>query len=49
MCNLMKNMMVLSLGNGIRAGAIHDSHDRAQMAEMVLPELAEIGRDMGCR
>ncbi len=41
---------VLSLGNGIRAGAIHDSHDRAQMAEMIINcELAEIGRDMGCQ
>jgi phosphomethylpyrimidine synthase len=41
---------VLSLGNGIRAGAIHDSHDRAQMAEMITNcELAEIGRDMGCQ
>ena len=29
---------------GVRAGAIHDSHDRAQMAEMVINcELAEIG------
>lgn len=41
---------ILSLGNGIRAGAIHDSHDRAQMAEMIINcELAEIGRDMGCQ
>lgn len=41
---------VLSLGNGIRAGAIHDSHDRAQMAEMILNcELAELGRGMGCQ
>ena len=41
---------VLSLGNGVRAGAIHDSHDRAQMAEMILNcELAELGRDMGCQ
>jgi len=41
---------VLSLGNGIRAGAIHDSHDRAQMAEMVINcELAELGRAMGCQ
>ena len=49
--NLMKKYdAVLSLGNGIRAGAIHDSHDRAQMAEMVINcELAEIGRDMGCQ
>ena len=50
-CGLMKKYdAVLSLGNGIRAGAIHDSHDRAQMAEMVINcELAEIGRDMGCQ
>ena len=41
---------VLSLGNGIRAGAIHDSHDRAQMAEMIINcELAELGREMGCQ
>lgn len=41
---------VLSLGNGIRAGAIHDSHDRAQMAEMIINcELAETGREMGCQ
>ncbi|MBF0211429.1 MAG: phosphomethylpyrimidine synthase ThiC [Desulfamplus sp.] len=50
-CNLMKKYdAVLSLGNGIRAGAIHDSHDRAQMAEMIINcELAEIGRQMGCQ
>jgi len=50
-CNLMKKYdSVLSLGNGIRAGAIHDSHDRAQMAEMIINcELAEIGREMGCQ
>jgi len=50
-CTLMKKYdAVLSLGNGIRAGAIHDSHDRAQMAEMVINcELAEIGREMGCQ
>lgn len=50
-CNLMKKYdAVLSLGNGIRAGAIHDSHDRAQMAEMIINcELAEIGRGMGCQ
>ncbi len=41
---------VLSLGNGIRAGAIHDSHDRAQMAEMIINcELTEIGRANGCQ
>lgn len=50
-CALMKKYdAVLSLGNGIRAGAIHDSHDRAQMAEMVTNcELAELGREMGCQ
>ena len=50
-CELMKKYdAVLSLGNGIRAGAIHDSHDRAQMAEMVINcELAELGRQMGCQ
>ncbi len=50
-CGLMKKYdAVLSLGNGIRAGAIHDSHDRAQMAEMIMNcELAELGREMGCQ
>jgi len=50
-CNLMKKYdAVLSLGNGLRAGAIHDSHDRAQMAEMITNcELAELGREMGCQ
>lgn len=50
-CDLMKKYdAILSLGNGIRAGAIHDSHDRAQMAEMIINcELAEIGREMGCQ
>ncbi len=50
-CKLMKKYdAVLSLGNGIRAGAIHDSHDRAQIAEMIINcELAEIGRNMGCQ
>jgi phosphomethylpyrimidine synthase len=50
-CGLMKRYdAILSLGNGIRAGAIHDSHDRAQMAEMIINcELAELGREMGCQ
>lgn len=50
-CALMKKYdAVLSLGNGIRAGAIHDSHDRAQMAEMIINcELADLGRQMGCQ
>ena len=50
-CALMKKYdAVLSLGNGIRAGAIHDSHDRAQMAEMIINcELAERARELGCQ
>jgi phosphomethylpyrimidine synthase len=50
-CALMKKYdAILSLGNGIRAGAIHDSHDRAQVAEMVINcELADLGREMGCQ
>ena len=50
-CALMKKYdAVLSLGNGIRAGAIHDSNDRAQIAEMVINcELAERGRKLGCQ
>ena len=42
--------VVLSLGNGLRAGAIHDSSDRAQIQELLINcELSEIGRDMGCQ
>lgn len=41
---------VLSLGNGYRAGAIHDSSDRVQMQELIINcELAEIGQEMGCQ
>ncbi|MBI5887031.1 MAG: phosphomethylpyrimidine synthase ThiC [Deltaproteobacteria bacterium] len=41
---------VLSLGNGLRAGATHDSLDRAQVQELVINcELANIGQDMGCQ
>lgn len=47
---LKKYDVVLSLGNGFRAGAIHDSTDRVQIQELVINcELAEIGRDMGCQ
>jgi phosphomethylpyrimidine synthase len=47
---LAKYDAVLSLGNGIRAGAIDDSHDRAQMAELIINcELAERGRALGCQ
>ncbi len=50
-CDILKRYdTVLSLGNGIRAGAIHDSLDRAQMAELILNcELAEIARENGCQ
>ncbi len=50
-CDILKKYdTVLSLGNGIRAGAIHDSLDRAQMAELILNcELAETGRGRGCQ
>jgi len=47
---LAKYDAVLSLGNGIRAGSIDDSHDRAQMAELIINcELAEEGRKLGCQ
>jgi phosphomethylpyrimidine synthase len=41
---------VLSLGNGLRAGAIHDSTDRAQIQELIMNcELAEVGQKLGCQ
>lgn len=47
---LKKYDVVLSLGNGMRAGAIHDSSDRAMIQELIINcELAEIGREMGCQ
>ncbi|MDO3378008.1 phosphomethylpyrimidine synthase ThiC [Geoalkalibacter halelectricus] len=47
---LKKYDVVLSLGNGLRAGAIHDSSDRAQIQELLINcELAELGREMGCQ
>lgn len=47
---LKKYDVVLSLGNGLRAGAIHDSTDRAQIQELLINcELAEIGQNMGCQ
>ncbi len=50
-CSILKKYdTVLSLGNGIRAGAIHDSLDRAQMAELILNcELCEMARKQGCQ
>lgn len=42
--------VVLSLGNGLRAGAIGDSFDRAMIQELLINcELAEEGRKMGCQ
>ncbi len=47
---LKKYDTVLSLGNGFRAGAIHDATDRVQIQELLINcELAEIGREAGCQ
>ncbi len=47
---LKKHDCVLSLGNGLRAGAVHDSLDRAQVQELLINcELAEAGLEMGCQ
>jgi len=47
---LKKYDVVLSLGNGFRAGAILDSSDRVQVQELIINcELAELSRQMGCQ
>jgi phosphomethylpyrimidine synthase len=47
---LKKYDCVLSLGNGLRAGAVHDSLDRAQVQELLINcELAATGQNMGCQ
>jgi len=47
---LKKYDVVLSLGNGLRSGAIADSFDRAMVQELIINcELAHIGRQMGCQ
>jgi phosphomethylpyrimidine synthase len=47
---LKKYDVVLSLGNGLRAGAIADSFDRAMIQELLINcELAVLGRKMGCQ
>ncbi len=47
---LKKYDVVLSLGNGLRAGSIGDSFDRAMIQELLINcELAEQGRKMGCQ
>lgn len=45
---LHRHDVVLSFGNGLRAGAIADSTDRAQIQELILnAELAEVAREHG--
>ncbi|MCP4745874.1 MAG: phosphomethylpyrimidine synthase ThiC [Desulfobacteraceae bacterium] len=47
---LKKYDVVLSLGNGLRAGSIADSFDRVMIQELLINcELAEQGRKMGCQ
>lgn len=47
---LKKYDVVLSLGNGLRAGSIGDSFDRAMIQELLINcELAEEGRRLGCQ
>jgi phosphomethylpyrimidine synthase len=42
--------VVLSLGNGLRAGSIGDSFDRSMIQELLINcELAEEGRKLGCQ
>jgi phosphomethylpyrimidine synthase len=44
----LEHDVTLSLGDGLRPGAIHDASDRAQFQElMILGELAERARDRG--
>ncbi|MEO5359243.1 MAG: phosphomethylpyrimidine synthase ThiC [Nitrospirota bacterium] len=47
---LKRHDVVLSLGNGFRAGAIHDATDRVAIQELIINcEFAETGRTMGCQ
>lgn len=47
---LKKYDVTLSLGNGLRAGSIGDSFDRAMIQELLINcELAEEGRKAGCQ
>ena len=47
---LKRHDVVLSLGNGFRAGAIGDATDRVQIQELILNcELHDIGRKQGCQ
>ncbi len=45
---LKRRDVVLSLGNGMRSGAVHDSNDRAQIQELIINcELADEARESG--
>lgn len=45
---MKKHDVILSLGNGLRAGAIHDSTDRAQIQELIMnSEIAEYAQKKG--
>ena len=45
---MKKHDVILSLGNGLRAGAIHDSTDRAQIQELIInSEIAEYAQSKG--
>ena len=45
---MMEHEVTLSMGNGMRAGAIHDATDRAQVQELLInAELADKAHDLG--
>ncbi|MHC4140097.1 MAG: phosphomethylpyrimidine synthase ThiC, partial [Planctomycetota bacterium] len=45
---MKKYDVILSLGNGLRAGAVHDSTDRAQIQELIMnSEVAEYAQSKG--
>lgn len=45
---LKEHEVTLSLGNGLRAGAVHDSTDRAQIQELIInSELADRAKEAG--
>ncbi|MDO8136345.1 MAG: phosphomethylpyrimidine synthase ThiC [Candidatus Brocadiales bacterium] len=45
---MKRHDVILSLGNGLRAGAIHDSTDRAQIQELIINcEIAEYAQSRG--
>jgi len=45
---MKRHDVILSLGNGLRAGAVHDSTDRAQIQELIInSEIAEYAQSRG--